>query len=242
MLEAAALQRGDRVLELAAGPGTLSVEAARAVGADGLVICSDFSEAMVDAARRRVAAAGVGSVELRTLDAESLDLPDERVDVVLCRCGYMLMADPAAAMRETARVLVPGGRVAFAVWADAGANPWAALPMRVAAECTGAPPPAGAPGLWALADAARLRALLADAGFGSIRIEPVDATVRYASVADWIDRTSRLAAPLRALLDAADASARAAVDRELEAAAAPYEQPDGGILLPQRFLLAAGRR
>src|SRR5690348_14707641 len=91
MLHAASLEPGDSVLELAAGPGTLTVLAADAVGAGGSVICSDFSEAMVEAARRRVAAAELHNVEFRVLDAEALDLPAESVDVALCRCGYMLM-------------------------------------------------------------------------------------------------------------------------------------------------------
>jgi SAM-dependent methyltransferase len=177
------------------------------------------------------------------LDAEALDLPSQSVDAALCRCGYMLMADPGAAFRETARVLVPGGRVAFAVWGEAAANPWAALPLRAVATAVGASPPApGAPGLWALADESRLERLLDEAGFAAIRVERLDASVRYPSPATWLERTSRLAAPLRNLLAAADESTRTAIGRELEAAAAPYVQPDGSVVLPQRFVLASARR
>src|SRR5947209_15920364 len=126
MIEAVSLEPGEKVLELAGGPGTLSLLAADAVGASGRVICSDFAEAMVQTARQRVEQAGRGNVECRVLDAQAIDLPDGAVDVVLCRMGYMLMGDPAAAIRESARILRPGGRLALAVWAEADANPWAA--------------------------------------------------------------------------------------------------------------------
>ena len=64
------------------------------------------------------------------LNAEWIDLPVASVDAVLCRWGYMLMADPAAALRETRRVLRPGGRVALAVWDAIEHNPWALLPAQ----------------------------------------------------------------------------------------------------------------
>ena len=71
---------------------------------------------MVDVARARATELGVRNVEFRIIDAESIDVPAAAVDVVLCRWGYMLMADPAAALQETRRVLRPGGRVALAAW------------------------------------------------------------------------------------------------------------------------------
>ncbi len=158
MIDAVSLQSGERVLELAAGPGTLSLMAAAAVGEHGQVICTDFAEPMVQTARQRIAREGSGNIECRVLDAQAIDLPDGAVDVVLCRMGYMLMGDPATALRESARVLRSGGRLALAVWSDADSNPWAAVPMQAIARHLGAPPPpSGAPGLWALADEGHLR-------------------------------------------------------------------------------------
>ena len=109
---------GDTVLELAAGVGETGFDAGALVGERGLLISSDFSPAMLDAARRRGAERGVGNVEYRVIDAERIELDDDSVDHVLCRFGYMLMADPAAALAETRRVLRPGGRLALAVWVD----------------------------------------------------------------------------------------------------------------------------
>src|SRR5918994_918498 len=110
MLEAAELQAGERVLELACGAGRVGLQAAGQVGPDGTVLCSDFSEAMVGAVQQRVDRLGIPNVDARVLNAEDIDLDAEPFDIVLCRFGYMLMPDPAQALRESARVLRPGGR------------------------------------------------------------------------------------------------------------------------------------
>src|SRR5262245_14575776 len=113
---------GDTVLELAAGVGDTGFEAAAIAGETGRLISTDISSAMLDAARRRGAELGVGNAEYRVMDAERLELDDDCVDGALCRFGYMLMADPGAALSETRRVLRPGGRLALAVWAPPHRN------------------------------------------------------------------------------------------------------------------------
>ena len=242
MIDALALEPGEHVLELAGGPGTVSLMAAPAVSPGGHVIYSDFAEPMVNAARERLQAEGAPSVEYRVIDAETIDLSDASVDAVGCRMGYMLMADPAAALRESARVLAPGGRIALAVWSDPGSNPWAALPMQAVASQLGAPPaPADAPGLWALADEARLTGLLEDAGFQSIRIEKLDDAVEFESAEQWIELTRGLAGPLKALLAKLDDDTRAAIAAHMREAAKPYELPDGRISMPQQMLTATAR-
>jgi SAM-dependent methyltransferase len=241
MLEALALAPGDRLLELAGGPGTLSVRAAHAVGPAGRVIYSDFSAPMVKAAQERLHAEGLRNVDCRTMDAEAIDLADKSVDAVACRMGYMLMADPDAALRETRRVLADGGRVALAVWADAASNPWGALPMQAVMAQLDAPPPPDAPGLWALGDEAHLADTLERAGFGSIQIQALDDIVEYESSDAWIEMTRRLAGPLRALWANLDDEAREAIEARIRDAAKPYEVADGRIALPERILVASGR-
>jgi SAM-dependent methyltransferase len=243
MVAAVNLQPGDRVLELAGGPGTISLAAAEAVGQDGRVTCTDFAEPMVEAARQRAAAEGTANTEHRVMDAEAIDLPDGAVDVVLCRMGYMLMADPAQAIRESARVLAPGGRLALAVWSDAPANPWAAIPMRAIMQHLGAPPPpSDTPGLFALADAERLRSLLTDAGLGAVRTELLDDVVEYESPEAWLGVTGRLAGPVRTLLDNLDDDGRDAISAAVAQASGPFRQDDGRLSVPERMLVASARR
>jgi SAM-dependent methyltransferase len=243
MIDAAALQPGERVLELAGGPGTLSLMAARAVGSEGKVICTDFSEPMVETARRRIEAEGASSVECRVMDAEAIDLPDGAVDVVLCRMGYMLMADPATAIRETGRVLDHGGRLALGVWSSPESNPWAAIPMRaIMRHLDAPPPPADAPGLWALADQDHLRGLLADGGLRPDRIETLDDHVEYDSPEAWVEITGRLAGPVRALFANLDDDGRAAISSAIASDAEQYRQPDGKLAVAEQMIVASARR
>ena len=123
MIEKLAPRPGDTVLELAAGAGDTGFEAAAMVGESGRLISTDFSPEMVEVARRRGAELGLRNVDYRVMDAEHIELDSGSVDGVLCRFGYMLMADPAAALAETRRVLRRNGRLALSVWGAPRAQP-----------------------------------------------------------------------------------------------------------------------
>jgi enediyne biosynthesis protein CalE5 len=243
MIEAVSPRSGDRVLELAGGPGTLSILIAPLVAPEGSVLHSDFSEEMVNVARERFRSERVDGIESRVIDAEQIDLPDGSMDVVVCRMGYMFTSDPAMALRESARVLAPDGRLALAVWTDAPSNPWASLPMQtVAVELNLPPPPPGAPGLWALGDQHELEGLLRDAGLDEIRVEVLDGEVEFDSSEQWVEATTRLAGPLRALFANLDQGARDEMKRRMVESAAPFEQPDGRVTIPQQMLVASAIR
>jgi SAM-dependent methyltransferase len=202
MLERLAPARGEAILELAAGTGLVGFAAASLVGSGGRVIVSDFSEAMIKVAARHAGELGLENVECRVLDAERLDLPDQAVDGVLCRWGYMLMADPAAAFAETRRVLRRGGRLSCAVFAGPEENPWAALPSRVLRERGHMlPPEAGAPGILALADRDRVRRLFAGAGFSDPQIEEVAFTWDFRDVDDYWEFLTGAAGAIAVVLD-----------------------------------------
>ena len=186
MLERLDPSRGDTILDVAAGTGVVGFSAAGMVGETGRVIISDFADAMVDSAAKRAEQLGFENVECRVLDAEQLDLPDDSIDGVVCRWGYMLMADPAAALRETRRVLRPGGRAACAVFSGPEENPWAALPSSVLQQQGHIPPPEpGMPGILALADRERLRRLFTQAGFADPDVEGVPFDLRFAGIDDY---------------------------------------------------------
>jgi SAM-dependent methyltransferase len=190
-------QPGETILELAAGTGDLGFEVAERLGDDGRLVQTDFAPGMVEAARRASAERGLATVDHRVLDAERMDLEDSSFDGVLCRFGYMLMADPAAALAETRRVLRDGGRVAFAVWAAPDLNKWAFVPGLVLVELGYMPPPEpGAPGIFAMADPERIRSLVTGAGFAELSIDQVPVSWGYIDTAEHWEKTLKLAAPI----------------------------------------------
>ena len=224
---------GQRVLEIAAGPGDTGFLAASLLG-DGRLVSTDLSPGMVDAARKRGAELGIRNAEYRALDAQAMDLPDASFDGAICRWGYMLMPDPATALRETRRVLVPGGRLVFAVFTGPDDNAFASLPARVLMEMGHLPKPTAAwqPGILALGDRSRLDSLIAGIGFASTRIEAVDMAWHYKNAASYWDFLIALTAlgPLiRSLPDASREAVRGAVDERL----APFTRADG-VTLPSR--------
>ncbi len=193
---------GQMILELAAGAGETGWNAAERVGDDGKLIQTDFADEMVEVAQTFAAESGLSNVENRRLDAESMDLADDSVDGVLCRFGYMLMADPAAALAETRRVLREGGRLCFAVWAAPDRNQWAFIPAFALVEAGHlSPPEPGAPGIFALADPERIRELVTGAGFSEPEIEEVAVRWNYTDPAVHWEKTRKLAGPLSEKLE-----------------------------------------
>jgi ubiquinone/menaquinone biosynthesis C-methylase UbiE len=228
MVEALAPQPGETILELAAGVGVAGFLAAPLLGEDGRLIMTDFSEQMVEAERRRGAALGASGVEYRVMDAERIELEDESVDGVLCRWGYMLMADPAAALRETRRVLRPGGRLSFSVWGAPQDNEWASIPGRILVQRGRMPAPeSGAPGIFAMADPQRIVELLTGAGFGSPDLMEVRVSWHFDDFDQFWQYTQEIVGAVAMVLESLDERERAEVREELQRAIEPFEADSG---------------
>ncbi len=233
-------QPGQTILDIAAGTGDLGFAAAARVGEGGGVICTDFAPEMIEAARRNGERRGLDNVEYRVLDAERMDLGDDSVDGVLCRWGYMLMADPAAALGETRRVLRDGGTLAFAVWQTPDRNPWAALPGMILVQRGHMPPPEpGAPGIFALGEADRVRELVTGAGFGDPEIEELTFEWRYAADDLW-ETLTRLAGPLAKVLNELPADERDATRAAIEESLARFVQGDELVVPAACWGIVAG--
>src|SRR5215218_7001294 len=135
-------------LDIASGTGEPGLTIA-AMAPDGHVVLSDLSIGMLDSAREAAAARGLANVEFREADASALPFDDASFDSVSCRFGFMFFPDLAAAAREIARVLRPGGVVSTSVWAGPESNEWAVVPMMIIAGVVDVPrPPPDAPGLF----------------------------------------------------------------------------------------------
>jgi len=221
-------QPGETVLELAAGAGDTGFEAAAAVGETGRLITTDFSPAMLDVARRRGGELGIGNVEYRVVDAEQIDLDEDSVDRVVCRFGYMLMADPAKAFAETRRVLRPGGRVALAVWGAPDRNPYFAAPAMALVQRGHIPPPdPGMPNPFSLAGEDHTRGLLEGAGFDDVRMEEIAVTFSFPDIDECFAVTADTAGPMGVALQRLSDHERDAVKSQFEQSLAPFAAGDG---------------
>jgi SAM-dependent methyltransferase len=240
MVEAIRPQPGHRVLELSAGLGDTGLLAAEFVQPGGSVLITDGAEAMVEAARERAAEVGAANVELRPMQAEWIDLPTASVDGVLSRFGYMLLVDPEAALRETRRVLKPGGRVALAVWAPLEDNPWTGVVRAaIAAMGAGAPPAPGEPGPFALSAPGAVEDVLATAGFDEIEVEGVDVQFEAPSLDAWWEYVLQTSPSVGDVVAGLSPAEHYKLRDAVDAGYAAYVRDDGSLVLPGRALVAA---
>src|SRR5215208_4859297 len=221
-------QPGDTVLELAAGLADTGLMAARLVGESGRVILTDFTPEMVAAARRRTEELGVQNADFRVLDAERMDLGTDSVDGVLCRWAYMLMIDPPAAFAETRRVLRPGGRLVFSVWAARERNPALSLVGGVL-ESQGHIPPSDpeAPSAFAMADPGYIRELVVGAGFAEPEIEEVPFCWPFADQNAYWRYVTETAASASPVLRALSHEEQSKIREQVHEAARPYQSGEG---------------
>lgn len=240
LVEHVAPQPGTTILELAAGLGDTGLLAAELVQPGGRVILTDAVEGMVEGARRRAEQLGLTHVvEVRRMEAEWVDLPTASLDGVLCRWGYMLLADPVAALQETRRVLRPGRRVALAAWTGADDNPWSAEISRALVELELVPKPDhDQPGQFAWAKPGRLEQALDEAGFEEPLVETVSFVQRFESLDAHFAFQAQTSPSLIPLLPTLTPEQHTRLRDAADARLQPYVRTDGSVELPARTWVA----
>lgn len=181
LCEAAGATSGQHVLDVACGTGATTREAAKRAAPGGDVSGLDRNDGMLAVARRRAP-----EIEWVEGMAEALPFDDSSFDTVLCQFGLMFFEDRAKALREMARVLRSGGRIALTTWDDAANSPGYAGMIALIDEMFG-PEPAGAlRAPFVLGDSYALADVLASGGLDGADITTVTGTARFGSIREWV--------------------------------------------------------
>jgi SAM-dependent methyltransferase len=240
MIEHAGLQPGQRVLELAAGPGDTGFLAAELIRPGGTLVCTDATESMLEVARARAAQFQIDNVEFKRIELEWIDLETASVDAALCKWGLMFAVDPEAALREVRRVLRPGGRISLAAWDEPEVNAWATIPTDALIELghTSEPDP-DAPGMFILSAPGRLQELLEAGGFVDVTVESVELPQSFAGVEEYVAQTAEISSVFGQSVGRLSDSQRSELVAKIAELAQPYTAADGSVRFTGRSLVAA---
>jgi ubiquinone/menaquinone biosynthesis C-methylase UbiE len=233
LLDAAALESNERLLDIACGTGVVARHALSRVGVGGQVVGLDINVQMLAMARKQ-------GPSVRWVRGNGMALPftHSAFDVVVCQQGLQFFPERSAALREMRRVLVKGGRLAVAVWcaieSSAGHHALAkALAQHVGSEAAELMFAA-----FRLGDAKLLRLLLEDAGFRDIRIQREERRARFPSpeaFARWVIKGSVVG---RSGVVVRNEALAALID-EVAQALQPYVEADGLVFAMQAQLAVA---
>ena len=242
LLDLARVQTAHRVLDVATGIGEPAITAARRVGSTGRVLAIDQASRMLAIGRDRAEQMGIANVEFREMDAETLDLPTQSFDAILCRCGLMFLPNLREALAQMRQLLVPGGWLAAAVWGEAAKVPLLSLPMSVVQrELAPPPPPPGTPGPFNLSDRSTLEQAFVDANFTQVETETLTVTSEMSSAEDFVQQTRDISAPLATMLAQFSEEKQLAVWQGIAEAVSGFSGPDGTIRMENETILVAAQ-
>jgi trans-aconitate methyltransferase len=232
--DAAGVGPGQRVLDVACGTGALARTVAERVGTAGRVLGLDANPEMLAVARRLDR-----SIEWIDGRAEALPLPDASVDAAVSQFGLMFFDDRVAALREMARVLKPGGRLAVAVCDAVERSPGYGALATLLHDLFGARVADAFRAPFAIGDASLLAGLAQQAGLAQAQVLQRSAPVRFASVDALVSAERACIWTLGGLLDDAQF---ARLLHEARRVLAPFVQADGRVAFEMPALLIVARK
>jgi SAM-dependent methyltransferase len=227
LCEAMDLRAGQKVLDVAAGNGNVTLAAARRWCQ---VTSTDYVPALLAKGRERANAEG-WSIDFQEADAEQLPFKDATFDAVVSTLGVMFTANHDKAAAEMLRVCKSGGKIGMANWTPEGF-----IGQLFKTIGRHMPPPAGAksPALWGTQ--AHL-AQMFEAGASSIHIASKNFTMRYRSAQHWIEVFRTFYGPVQKTFGALPAAGQAALASDLLALIERFNRAkDGTMVVPSEYL------
>lgn len=233
VLDAAQVESGQRVLDVACGTGVLTRAAAERVGPNGAVAGVDPGPGMLAVAEELAP-----DIDWQQGTAESLPFPDESFDAVVSQFGLMFFVDRAQAIREMLRVLKPGGLLAVAVWDSLENIPAYADEVALLDRMAGTDAADAVRAPYNLGDPAALKALFTETGVGRVSVERHPGTAVFPSIQAMTEGDLRGWLPLMGI--ELDETLIQAILAEAEGVLAPYETADGRLEFDHPALIVTG--
>ena len=236
-LAAAAPQHGEHVIDIGCGTGDTTAALARAVGLAGHVLGVDISESLIAAGR----AHRLDNATFVVGDAATHPFQAGHYDLVFSRFGVMFFADPVAAFRNIRRALKPAGRLVFIAWRTPQENPWGTTPVRAAQPFLPPQPRPGPedPGQFAFGDRARVERILGEAGFKTLRFEPIDRQIWMGDTVAEVVADAGKFGPLARAFAGAEPAAIEKAKQAIAEVLAPHQGSEGVRLPGACWLVSA---
>lgn len=241
MLDLTSVEPGSRILDVAAGAGEQTLQAARRAGPTGYVLATDISPAILGYAETAARKAGLTNIDIRELDGESLaELPAEGFDVVISRVGLIYFPDQQKALEGMKHALKVGGHIGAIVYSTAQNNPFFSIPISIIRRRAKLPPPLqGQPGPFSLGTEDVLADSFKRAGFRKIEVESISAPLRLPSPADCVRFERESFGALHQMMMTLTKTEQNDTWLEIEHELSQFNGPDG-FIGPCEMLVAKG--
>lgn len=242
MLILAGVSPGQRILDIAAGAGEQTISAAKMVGPTGYVLATDLSPNILEFAKEMARRENLHNIETQIMDGENLTLSDASFDVAFSRVGLIYFPDQQKALKETWRVLKPGGRIGAIVYSTADKNDFFSIPISIIKRRASLPAPLpGQPGPFSLGAPGVIEEAFRKAGFKNVRVIRVNSPVLMSNASECVQFEKESFGALHQMLGTLSPEEKDSVWEEIETGLKKFEV-NGSFVGPCEMIAAIGEK